>query len=169
MSRQLFILRHAKSDWGSGARTDSERPLNKRGHKDAPRIGVWLREHNLSPAWVLCSPALRARQTLTAVAEELHLPAERIEYVDKLYLADRLTLLNILGTIPKERQSVMLVGHNPGLDELVSYLSRTPVPLTDSGKLMTTACLAQFSLPDDWQDLESQGELVNLIRPTELD
>lgn len=169
MSRELFILRHAKSDWDSDAKQDSERPLNKRGRKDAPRMGAWMREHYLYPGLVLCSTAVRARETLEAVAQELELSPERMQFLDELYLANLGTLLKILRDIPAERNSVMLVGHNPGLDELTSYLSKAPIPLTESGKLMTTACLAHFKLPDDWQELESRGELVHIVRPADLD
>ena len=169
MSRELFILRHAKSDWDSNAKADSERPLNKRGRHDAPRIGRWMREHYQYPGWVLCSTATRARETLHAIARELELQSERIHFSPELYLANLSALLKILRDIPADRNSVMLVGHNPGLDELVSFLSKTPIPLTESGKLMTTACLAVFKLPDDWNDLEGKGELVNIIRPSDLD
>lgn len=169
MSRELYILRHAKSDWESGAKADSERPLNKRGRKDAPLIGSWMREHYLYPGLVLCSPALRARETLEAVTEELQLPPERIRIVDELYMANLGTLLKILRDIPAASDSIMLVGHNPGLDDLVAYLSHVALPLTESGKLMTTACLAHFKLPDDWTELEGKGELVEVVRPAELE
>lgn len=169
MSRELFILRHAKSDWNSDVSRDQDRPLNKRGRKDAPRIGAWMREHYLYPGWVYCSTAVRARETLTAVVQELQLPTERITYTDELYLADLPVLLHVLYEIPPEHNSVMLVGHNPGLDDLVRHLSKVEVPLTDSGKLMTTACLARFKLPDDWSDLSGGGELLQLVRPADID
>lgn len=169
MSRELFILRHAKSDWGSGTTEDRARPLNKRGRKDAPKIGAWMRTHYLYPGWVLCSPATRARETLEAVARELEIQAECIRFLDELYLADVGTLLQILRDIHDEHDSVMLVGHNPGLDHLVTFLSKTATPLTDSGKLMTTACLAHFKLPDDWSELKGKGELVRIVRPSELE
>lgn len=169
MSRELFVLRHAKSDWHSGAHQDSERPLNKRGRKDAPRIAAWMREHYLYPGWVFCSTAVRARETLDALVQELELQSERIQYLRELYLADLGTLLKILRDTPTEQNSVMLVGHNPGLDELVSYLGQTAIPLTESGKLMTTACLAHFKLPDDWTELQGVGELVQIVRPAELE
>jgi phosphohistidine phosphatase len=169
MSRELLILRHAKSDWDSSAKSDSERPLNKRGRKDAPKVGIWMREHYLYPGWVVCSTAARARETLQAVAEELELAPERIHFSQELYLADLRTLLRILREVPTEQNSVMLVGHNPGLDDLVNHLSNTPIALTESGKLMTTACLAEFKLPDDWRDLAGKGELVAIVRPPELD
>lgn len=169
MSRELFILRHAKSDWHSDASEDKARPLNKRGRRDAPRIGAWMREHYLYPGWIYCSSAMRARETLTAIARELQLADERITYTDQLYLADLSKLLSFLCDVPQDFNSVMLVGHNPGLDDLVNYLSKKQVPLTDSGKLMTTSCLVQFKLPDDWSELAGQGELVQMVRPADLD
>ncbi|MEJ2360049.1 MAG: histidine phosphatase family protein [Gammaproteobacteria bacterium] len=169
MSRELFILRHAKSDWGSDVSQDQLRPLNKRGRRDAPRIGAWLREHYLYPGWIYCSTAVRARETLDAIEKELQLPHERIVYAEMLYLASVSTLLAFLRGIPVEQNSVMLVGHNPGLDDLVNHLSSEKVPLTDSGKLMTTACLVRFKLPDDWKELAGKGELMQIIRPAELD
>lgn len=169
MSRELFILRHAKSDWNSAVDQDRERPLNKRGRKDAPRIGAWMREHYLYPGWVYCSTAVRARETLMAIVQELQLPAERISYTDELYLAGLPVLLSVLSEIPVEQNSVMLVGHNPGLDDLVRYLDKSDVPVTDSGKLVTTACLAQFKLPDDWTNLSGRGELLQIVRPADLD
>lgn len=169
MSRELLILRHAKSDADSNAKTDAERPLNKRGRQEAPRIGRWMREHYLYPGWVVCSTAVRARETLNALTEELELQAERIEFRPDLYLASLNTLLHILSELPADRNSVMLIGHNPGLDELVTYLSETPIPLTESGKLMTTACLAVLKLPNDWSELQGKGELMSIIRPSELE
>ena len=123
MSRELFILRHAKSDWDSGASKDSERPLNKRGSKEAPKIGAWMHEQGLMPAQVYCSTAVRARETLQAVAKELRLPSTHIHFMDALYLADLRTLLKTLAEIPPQHTSAMLVGHNPGLDELVMTLA----------------------------------------------
>jgi len=169
MSRELYILRHAKSDWAAGAAEDSERPLNKRGRKDAPRMGSWMREHYLYPGIVYCSTAVRARETLEAVARELALPQERIILLPNLYLANLEALLRVLREIPVQESAVMIVGHNPGLDELVTYLSSAPVPYSDSGKLMTTACLAHFKLPQEWNDLKGKGELVQIIRPADID
>lgn len=169
MSRELFILRHAKSDWDSGVSLDQERPLNKRGRKDAPRIGAWMREHYLYPGWVYCSTAVRARETLAAVVRELLLPEEHITYSKGLYLADLAKLLIFLREIPAEHNSIMLVGHNPGLDYLVNHVSKTSISLTASGKLMTTGALAHFKLPDDWSELARQGELLQIVRPADLD
>lgn len=169
MSRELYILRHAKSDWNAGSEDDASRPLNKRGRRDAQRIGAWLREQYLYPGWIYSSTAVRARETLETIERELNLPHERVVYAGKLYLASLNSLLAFLVDIPHEQNSVMLVGHNPGLDDLVNYISSTAIPLTDSGKLMTTACLARFKLPDDWSELQDQGELIQFVRPADLD
>ena len=85
-----------------------------------------------------------------------------------LYLASLGALLQVLREIPEEQNAVMIVGHNPGLDELVTYLSSVPVPYTESGKLMTTACLAHIKLPDEWNELQGKGELVQIVRPADL-
>jgi len=169
MSRELFILRHAKSDWGDSAVVDSARPLNRRGRKDAPRVGAWMREHYLYPGRVYCSTAVRARETLELIAQELELKPDSIEYRDDLYLASPSTLLALLREIPAEYNSVMLVGHNPGLQELIGIICETPLPRSQSGKLLTTACLVQLKMPNDWEKLARQAELVRVIRPAEIE
>lgn len=169
MARELFILRHAKSDWGVTFDSDFVRPLSTRGEKDAPRMGKWMRKHECHPELILSSSATRARQTVLAVCRQLDITEEKIEFSKQLYLASLRTLLAVLAGISRQYNSVMLVGHNPGLDDLVSSLCQEPPPLTDSGKLMTTACLAHFGLPDDWNDLKQRGELLAIIRPGELD
>lgn len=169
MSRELYVLRHAKSDWNADNGDDASRPLNKRGRRDAQRVGAWLREQYLYPGWIYCSTAVRARETLETIERELEIPHERVVYADKLYLASLTSLQVFLANIPQEQNSVMLIGHNPGLDDLVNYLSSTAIPLTDSGKLMTTACLVRFKLPDDWSALQDQGELIQVVRPADLD
>jgi len=167
MSRELYILRHSKSDWDSHT-SDHLRPLNKRGVNNAQAIADWMKNKYLYPGRILCSTATRARQTLAPVIETLAIPDDRIEYLDKLYLADLKTLLKILREIDNDESSVLIVGHNPGLEELVTYLAKEPVPLSGNGKLLPTSCLVQFKLPDDWHDLTHQAELVSITRATEI-
>jgi len=169
MQRELFILRHAKSDWAEAGQSDFERPLAHRGKKDARKLGEWMREHYLYPGLVLSSPAQRARQTLAAIGKALDIPADKIRFDERLYLASLHMLLKILEAVPTEYSSVMLVGHNPGLDELVNYISAGTVPLSDSGKLMTTACLAHFRLPAEWAGLKGKAQLVQIVRPREIE
>jgi phosphohistidine phosphatase len=165
---ELFILRHAKSDWDSVAKSDFERPLAKRGEKDAPAMGKWMAKQHFNIDYIISSPAKRAKQTVHAVANELGIPKKDIHFNDKVYLASVETLLRLLGECPKNTKKVMIVGHNPGLDDLLQYLVNDP-PLTDSGKLITTACLAQIALPKDWEHLQRHcGNLVSLTRPRDI-
>lgn len=165
----LYLMRHAKSDWHSAAQADFDRPLNQRGANDAVRIGQWLAAQDLRPQLLLASPAQRARQTVLAVADKLDLRESDVVFDKDLYLADRKTLLKILGTIPANIENVLLVAHNPGLDSLVEWLASEPPPLSESGKLMTTAAIAVFELPAGWAKLQRGGtRLQQLQRPREL-
>jgi phosphohistidine phosphatase len=167
--RTLYLMRHAKSDWHSVARSDFERPLNKRGVKDASRVGQWLHTQKIAPSLILSSPARRAQQTAEAVTEVMGLDEDRIQFDKNLYLADRVALLNVLYAIPESTDSVLLVAHNPGLDELVGWLAAEPPTLSDSGKLMTTAAIAIFELPVPWAKLKrNAASLRQLLRPKEL-
>lgn len=170
MKRELLLLRHAKSDRDGRVDSDFERPLAKRGRKDAPRVGAWLRKQGLLPDLVLSSPAVRAGQTTAAVIESLELPAERVQFDERLYLADCQTLLEVLAAVPPRTARVLLVAHNPGLDELLECLAEDPVERTDSGKLMTTATLAWLATDDPWRTLTPGGSrLVRLVRPKDAD
>ena len=165
----LYLMRHAKSDWHSAAQADFDRPLNQRGASDATRMGQWLATQGLRPEVLLASPAQRARQTVLAVAEALGVEEHEVVFNQDLYLADRTTLLNILRAVPGLTESVLLVAHNPGLDNLVEWLASEPPPFSDSGKLMTTAAIAAFELPAGWARLQRGGvTLQQLLRPREL-
>lgn len=169
MSRELLILRHAKSDWDRDAKSDFDRPLAERGRKDAPRVGKWMFKQGLRPALVVSSPAVRATQTTAAVTKALEFGEKEVTFDPRIYLASLPTLLEVLASCPPDADPVMLVGHNPGLDELVDYLCDGDLPLSDSGKLMTTCALARVKLPDDWRRLpRGAGELLSLTRPREL-
>ena len=169
MSRELWLLRHAKSAWDAPAASDFDRPLAPRGAKDAPKMGRWLHAEGLRPQHIVSSPALRARQTIEAVAEALGLPAAKIHFDERIYMASRDTLLQVLGDCPSKAKQVLLVGHNPGLDALLEYLCGRDLPYQADGKLMTTAALARIRLKNDWQQLDSGvGTLLQLKRPKSL-
>lgn len=168
MKRRLLILRHAKSDRDGVTARDFDRPLSKRGHRDAPRIGAWLKAQGLKPDLILSSPAVRARETAIAVADALGLARKDIVEDERLYLASLDTLLEVLAVTPAKTGAVLLVGHNPGLDTLVEYLAADPPARTGAGKLMTTAAVAWFETDDPWRRLEpGGGRLVALMRPKE--
>ncbi len=171
-ARELLILRHAKSDWDTDARTDFDRPLAKRGRRDCPRIAAWIVDQGLAPDTVLSSPAARARETtdrVLRVVAPANGYAPDVIWDDALYHADVPTMLAALSDRPGDARRVLLVGHNPGLDELVLHLAAGDAPRTASGKLLTTAALARFALPESWDHLPAGcGRLLALVRPREL-
>jgi len=161
--KTLLILRHAKSSWEDSELADIERPLNKRGKRDAPRMGRLLREEGLLPDMILSSPAVRARMTAEAVADQCEFSAE-ICYLEELYAAELSTLLNVLRMLGEDEATALLIGHNPGLEELVEHL-------TGKWHHMPTAALAYLVLPENlWQDIDENtaARLVFLWRPREL-
>ncbi|MBI5462442.1 MAG: histidine phosphatase family protein [Gammaproteobacteria bacterium] len=165
MSFELLLLRHAKSDWDQSC-DDFDRPLNARGRHDAPRIGRWLREHDMLPDRVLSSPAHRAAQTAQAVCAQLGYPAERIVWDKRLYLAALETLLDILAEQTDHPQRLLLIGHNPGLEDLLEYLVQTP-PRQHNGKLLTTATLAHVQM-DTSHPTRHSAHLCQLVRPRDM-
>ena len=161
--KTLLVLRHAKSSWDDPALDDHERPLSKRGQRDAPRMGKLLREYGLIPDVVISSDALRARLTAESVAESARYPGE-ILLDPNLYMAGPADILSLLPRVREHAKTVMIVGHNPGLEQLVEQL-------TGERQDLPTAALAQIGLPiDEWRDLKRwmRGTLVGLWRPKEL-
>jgi phosphohistidine phosphatase len=161
--KTLLVLRHAKSSWSDPALDDHERPLNPRGRRDGPRIGALVREYGLMPDVVISSDAVRARLTAEAVVEAARYAGE-ILLDRRLYMAGPADILSLLRTVPEEAETVMIVGHNPGLEELVARL-------TGERQDLPTAALAQIVLPvDRWRalTLSTRGTLVGHWRPKEL-
>jgi len=161
--KELLILRHAKSSWSNPTLADIDRPLNKRGKRDAPRMGALLREQDLVPDLILCSPAVRARKTARAVSNESGFMGD-IEIHDDFYPGDPSTFIDILASNPDLIERAMVVGHNPGLEELLDTLTG------ESARLPTSA-LAQISLPiSHWAELSQLplGKLINLWLVKEL-
>ncbi len=168
MTRELIILRHAKSDWNQSC-SDFDRPLNKRGNRDAPRIGEWLKTHAEPADHILGSPALRARQTLEHVCSAAAIPLTSISWDERMYLASLEGLIALLGELPNSSQRALLVGHNPGLEELLLYLSRDPIQRSDTGKLLTTATLAHLKVNVAWPQLQRGcATLLRIVRPGDL-
>ena len=171
-TRRLILLRHAKSDWPDVP--DRDRPLAKRGRRDAPRIGRWLHEHGYQPDIVVCSAARRTQQTWDLVAPELDgSPAVRFE--PRAYAASALTLLYLAQELPSRYRTALLIGHNPGLSELASQLAAPPdiSRVTDNGPRpqirMPTAAVAVFEFSGDWPSLTpGQARLIDHIIPADL-
>ena len=160
----LLILRHAKSSWKNPGLADINRPLNKRGKRDAPRIGMLLREQDLVPDIILSSPAVRARETAQAVSIESGYEYD-IEIHDEFYLGDPYSFIETLTAMPDQIKKALIVAHNPGLEEFLDVL-------TGESARMPTSALAQISLPiNSWSELtgEVDGILVDLWRVKALD
>jgi phosphohistidine phosphatase len=169
MPRELLILRHAKSDWASDAASDFERPLAKRGKKDAPRVGSWLYREGIVPDRIISSPAHRARDTALKVSKALDLKKKQIIWDEAVYEADVPALLGVLARVPSADATVMLIGHNPGLEELIRYLAGDDVAEPEDGKLLPTAAFARLEMPDDWTRLEPGcASLLRIVRPRQL-
>lgn len=166
MPRELLLLRHAKSDWESGALADVDRPLAKRGKSDAPKVGAWLYREGLVPDHVVSSPAERARQTATKVCKRLDFKKKRIVWEEAIYEAGVPDLLRVLARCPEQASIVLLIGHNPGLEELVRYLAGDDIETPADGKLLPTAAVARLEMPHDWTRLEAGGgHLIGITRP----
>ena len=161
--KTLLILRHAKSSWRELGLSDHDRPLNKRGKRDAPRIGSLLSREDLLPDLIISSTAVRARKTAQLVMEASGYDGElRLE--GDLYAAEPQAYVDILQALPDEIGRVMVVGHNPGLEELLEQLTR-------DAESLPTAALAQVSLNlEAWQDLDedTQASLIHLWLPRQL-
>jgi len=161
--KTLLILRHAKSSWENSGLADHDRPLNKRGKRDAPRMGLLLREQGLAPDLILSSTAKRARRTASAVAESAEFQGE-VKLLPELYHAGPRTYSEVLRNISNDCESVMVVGHNPGLEILLAKLA-------GEGERLPTASLAHLQLGiDSWGEfnLDVEARLVGLWRPREL-
>jgi phosphohistidine phosphatase len=161
--KTLLVLRHAKSSWSDPALDDHERPLSTRGRRDGPRMGELVRECGLIPDVVISSDAARARLTAEAVAEAARCPGQ-ILLDRRLYMASPADIRSVLRTAPEQAETVMIVGHNPGLEESVAQLTGEHLDLP-------TAALAQIALPiDQWRDLgrSTRGTLLGHWRPKDL-
>jgi len=167
MNLYLYIMRHAKSDWSSPQKSDFDRPINKRGTRNAIRIGGWMNENNHTPQKIISSPALRAKETIELVAEQISkFNLEDLTYEDELYLAGFTQLIEFINTYKDKVQSLMLVGHNPGIENLVNYLCDRS---GDKETIVTTANLFIFKFSSDsFNTAVDIIELVEAIKPREL-
>ena len=161
--KTVLILRHAKSDWGNSSLADFDRPLNKRGRAAAPVMGALLRTEQLVPDLIITSAAKRARKTAKLAAAACGYEGDIMEAPD-LYLAGAQAYIQQLRSAPETAHRVMVVGHNPDVEELIRLL-------TGRQERMPTAALAQIDCRiATWRALSStcEAELVNLWRPRDL-
>ncbi|MGD8779994.1 MAG: histidine phosphatase family protein [Ignavibacteria bacterium] len=121
--KTLYLTRHAKSSWKDQSLDDFDRPLNKRGKRDAPFMGQLLKKKNILPDVLISSPAVRAYTTARTIASEIGYPPENILADKNIYEASSSELLDIINSIEDENQSAMMFGHNPGFTTLCHYLT----------------------------------------------
>jgi phosphohistidine phosphatase len=168
MSRTLLLLRHGKSDWSTGV-DDFDRPLKKRGVSSSLKIGGWLKSNKLLPDYIVTSPAKRALQTATIIGKCAGIRKKTIDKDEHIYLASPEALLYVLENLPQQAKRVLLVGHNPGLEQLLYFLLDGQLEIPADGKLLPTAALAVLEMPDRWSKLKNgTAKLKTLIRPKEL-
>ena len=167
--RRLILLRHAKSDWPDVP--DQERPLAKRGRRDAPVVGRWLRRQGYLPDVVICSVARRTRQTWELVEPELG-GSPSVRYEPRAYAASAPTLLYLARELPGTCRAALLIGHNPAIAELASHLAEPPdadgAP-SSPGLRFPTAAVAVFEFATAWPDLApGQARLIAYTTLAEL-
>jgi phosphohistidine phosphatase len=173
----LTLLRHAKSSWDEPGLDDYDRPLAKRGKKAAPQMGAALAAMGLRPDLVLCSGAVRARATLDLVLGKLGAPVPEVGYDDALYMAAPDALLARLqrvgrGAAGETPRHVMLVGHNPGLEELALLLVGSGArddTARMTAKFPTAAAAVIGFNADSWAGIEpGSGRLEHFLTPKQL-
>ena len=121
--KKLYLIRHAKSSWKNNLLGDIDRPLNKRGKRDAPFMGKRLQKYGVQPDLLISSPAKRARKTARIIAREIDLPPKKIILADKIYFGDPGDIFEIIRNIPDSDKTVVLVGHNPDITLLAETLT----------------------------------------------
>jgi phosphohistidine phosphatase len=168
----ILLLRHAKSAWGHPGLDDHDRPLNKRGERSAEAMAEHIVHNAPRPDLILCSTAVRTRQTLAPLVHRLASPAPPIALEKGLYLASERELLVRLRAVPEEVGTVLLIGHNEGIGELANALTEEgdPTALAHLQEKFPTGALATLQLDDaPWRDLApGAAELLSFVRPRDI-
>ncbi|OAN66375.1 SixA phosphatase family protein [Sphingomonas sp. TDK1] len=169
--KTLLVLRHAKSGWDDPVARDFDRPLNPKGQRAAVAMGRYLRDQGLRFEHAIASPAVRVQETLAQVGHGYGIAIQPI-WDQKLYLASLGTLLDAIEELPESAGTVLLSGHNPGLEELVLDRVRTPGMLRDAvEQKFPTATLAELRFDvEHWAEASrADAELIRFVRPRDLD
>jgi len=161
--KTLFLLRHAKSSWKDERLPDFERPLNRRGNRASTTVGHYLKIRIKTPDLVLCSPAARTRDTLELLLKAAKWSTE-VRYDQRIYEASGMRLAEVISQIDNDRRVALLVGHNPGLEELLLLL-------TSVTQKMPTAAVAKVVLKTTkWANaIEKRATVEWLVKPREIE
>ncbi len=158
--KTIFILRHAKAVPGDAATRDFDRELSKRGTEDALRVGEIIKKRNVEPQLILSSPSMRTKQTIELAIQSSKLQVEP-QFNEQIYDASLNVLLNVIASIDEGVNRMLLVGHNPGMEELLRFLTGEVRP-------MATAAFARIDVENlSWNELpthRSSGQLAWLIK-----
>jgi len=161
--RNLYLLRHAKSSWKDEELPDFERPLANRGKRACDLLGKFIHSNEIDFDLVICSTAVRARDTIALVRQVSRIRAE-VRYDERLYEASAERLLELASQVESDKKKVLLVGHNPGFEELIQLLTGVTRPFP-------TAALARITLKiSKWSEsFEGKGSLEWFVTPRELE
>jgi phosphohistidine phosphatase len=163
--KHLFLVRHAKSDWGNLVLSDFERPLNERGNRDKIIMGKRLKEKSIKLDSFISSSAIRTTQTSMALANEMNFPAQKIHFSEEIYHASPSVMLSFINKTEDENNHLMLVGHNPGISMLCDYLCNYSIDFPTLG-------VAKISFETDrWLEVSAQMgtlEWFDFPKKTEL-
>lgn len=149
----LTLIRHAKSSWKAPVASDFDRPLNRRGGRDAPRMGAELARLGIQFDTVLCSSAVRARETLAGLRQGMSIDDNCIEYRRELYLAPAQRLYDMVRDLAGTRKDIALIGHNPGIEDLAARLSGGDI------EYMPTCCVVRIALQNP-----AEGGRIEFVR-----
>ncbi|HKG04887.1 MAG TPA: histidine phosphatase family protein [Pedobacter sp.] len=165
MSKQLLLIRHGKSEWGNAHLADFDRPLNPRGHRNAPEMASRIAFKSLIPQLIVSSPAMRATTTARHFSEVWEMSSDRFQQEPDIYEANTITLLKIVNNLDNQYDHVALFGHNPGFTDFANYL-------TNAGIYNIPTCgtvLISFET-DDWKEVShSSGTLLEFDYPKSAD
>lgn len=166
----IYLARHAKSSWDSGVATDFDRPLSNRGFSDAKRIGDELNSLGWKPNRIISSPAIRAKQTCQIFCEKLNFPLDQVIWDQGIYAAYTVTLIQLLSALPESASSVMLIGHNPVMEDLlIHFCGDATAYRQKNGKLFTTGNVVKITIESHWKDLiMCEAVLDEILRPKAL-
>jgi phosphohistidine phosphatase len=166
--KQLFLLRHAKSSWSDSELVDHDRPLAPRGRRALKLIAEHLGREGVTPALVLCSSARRTRETLERIAPALG-EGIPVQIERELYAASERRLLERLRAVEDDVESLMLIGHKPGVQQLALSLAGSGQNLAGLGRKYPTGALATLEFSGRWGDLQpGRAELTDFVTPKQL-
>ena len=170
--KTLTLLRHAKSAWDDPVERDFDRPLNGKGRRAAARMGRWMKDEGLAFDAVIASPALRVRQTIEGIEDGFGQPL-KASFDSRIYMASAVTLLDIVHGIDDVCERLLMIGHNPGMEDLVLLLvPETPGgPRSEVEMKYPTAAIAELNFDGArWADLDERtASLARFTRPRDLD